>query len=135
MIVLDNDILVKFGGADYDEEVVSHLQRYSHEEWTVPSIVAFEFYKSCDSRAEIRRARQRLTSAIDRIVDFTHDTAVEAAYLDELLSAQGVSLAPADLLNFATAYEAGGTFVTHNKNDFDRAPLREMAEVDVVLTS
>ena len=135
MIVLDNDILVKLGGTDYDEEVVSHLQRYSHEEWTIPAIVAFEFYKSCDSRAEIQRARQRLTSAIDRIVDFTHDTAVEAAYLDELLSVQGVSLAPADLLNLATAYEAGGTFVTHNKNDFDKAPLREIADVDVVLTS
>ena len=135
MIVLDNDILVKLGGTDYDEEVVSHLQRYSHEEWTIPAIVAFEFYKSCDSRAEIQRARQRLTSAIDRIVDFTHDTAVEAAYLDELLSVQGVSLAPADVLNLATAYEAGGTFVTPTKNDFDKAPLREIADVDVVLTS
>jgi tRNA(fMet)-specific endonuclease VapC len=135
MIVLDNDVLVKLGGADYDEDVVSHLQRYSHEEWTIPAIVAFEFYKSCEGRAEIQRARQRLTSAIDRIVDFTHDTAVEAAYLDELLTAQGVSLAPADLLNLAIAYEAGGTFVTHSRNDFDKAPLHGIADIDVIHTS
>jgi len=43
-----------------------------------------------------------------------------------------VTLDPVDLLNLATAHEAGGTFVTHNSNDFDR--LHDLADVDVVVT-
>jgi len=135
MIVLDNDILAKLGGAESDPEVISHLRQYSHEEWTVPSIVAFEFYKSCNGRTEIERARRKLNQHLDRVLDFTDETAVEAAYLGEKLQSQGVSLPPADLLNLAIAYEAGGTFVTHNKNDFDKPPLLELADVDIVRTS
>lgn len=132
MIVLDNDVLVKLGGADPDPAVVAHLQQYSETEWTVPAIVAWEFYSSCGSRTEMERARSRLTSTLDRILDFGGDTALEAAYLDERLRSHGVTLGPADLLNLATAHEAGGTFVTHNKRDFDKQPVRAIADVDIV---
>lgn len=135
MIVLDNDVLVKLGGTDSDPEVIEHLRRYSSEEWTISAIVAWEFYKSCSGRTEIQRARRTLNGHLDRILDFTDETAVEAAYLDEKLESQGVSLPPADLLNLATAYESGGTFVTHNKCDFDKPPLLQLADVDVVHTS
>lgn len=135
MIVLDNDVLTKLGGADSDPQIVDHLRRYSHEEWTIPAIVAFEFYKSCDGRTEIQRARRTLNHHLDRIISFTDGTAAEAAYLDSQLQSQGVSLPPADLLNLTTAYEAGGTFVTHNKNDFDKTPLHELVDVDIVHTS
>lgn len=135
MIVLDNDVLVKLGGANPDPEIVEHLEQYSDEEWTVPAIVAFEFYKSCESRSEMEQARRQLTATLDRILGFDGDTALETAYLDDRLQSQGVGLEPADLLNLGTAYEAGGTFVTHNKADFDRAPLRELADVDVIHTS
>jgi tRNA(fMet)-specific endonuclease VapC len=134
MIVLDNDILIKLGGADSDPRVVDHLRRYSHEEWTIPSIVAFEFYRACDGQIEIQRARRTLNQHLDRVIDFTDGTAAEAAYLDEQLQSHGVNLSPADLLNLATAYEAGGTFVTHNKNDFDKAPFHELVDVDIVHT-
>jgi len=134
MIVLDNDVLVKVGGANPDLAVVNHLQRYRSDEWTIPSIVAFEFYRSCNGRPEMERARTRLTSTLDRIIDFTGNTALEAAYLEERLQEQGVSLDPVDLLNLATAHEAGGTFVTHNKNDFDKGPLHDLVDVDVVVT-
>jgi len=40
----------------------------------------------------------------------------------------------ADLLNLATAHTAGGTFLTRNKDDFDKEPLHELADVDVVPT-
>lgn len=132
MIVLDSDVLVKLGGADPDPAVVDHLQQYSEAEWTVPAIVAWEFYSSCDSRTEMERARARLTSTLDRVLDFGDGTALEAAYLDEKLRSHGVALEPADLLNLATAREAGGTFVTHNKRDFDKRPVREIADIDVV---
>jgi tRNA(fMet)-specific endonuclease VapC len=39
------------------------------------------------------------------------------------------------LLNLATAYAAGGTFVTHNKRDFDKPPIHDIADVDVIHTS
>jgi predicted nucleic acid-binding protein len=132
MIVLDSDVLVKLGGADPDPAVVDHLQQYSEAEWTVPAIVAWEFYSSCHSRTEMERARARLTSTLDRVLDFGDGTALEAAYLDEKLRSHGVALEPADLLNLATAREAGGTFVTHNKRDFDKRPVREIADIDVV---
>ncbi|WP_276298854.1 type II toxin-antitoxin system VapC family toxin [Halorussus lipolyticus] len=134
MIVLDNDILVRLGQADPDPVVVEHLQQYSTDEWTIPAIVAFEFYKSCENRTEMEQARNHLSSHLDRIVDFTSRTALEAAYLDERLREDGVSLDPADLLNVATAHAEGGTFVTHNKHDFDKPPLRELVDVDVVLS-
>lgn len=132
MVVLDNDILVRLGQADPDSAVVEHLQQYSDAEWTIPAIVAFEFYKSCEDRAEMERARNRLSSHLDRILDFSARTALEAAYLDERLREHGVSLDPADLPNVATAHAEGGTFVTHNKRDFDKPPLRELVDVDIV---
>jgi tRNA(fMet)-specific endonuclease VapC len=135
MIVLDNDVLVKLGGADYDSEIVSQLREYSREEWTTPSVVAFEFYKSCDDRTEIERARRTLNENLDRVLDCTDETAAEAAYLDQKLGSQGISLDPADLLNLATSYHAGGTFITHNKRDFDKSALLELADVDVLHTS
>jgi predicted nucleic acid-binding protein len=135
MIVLDNDILTKLGGAESDPEIVSHLRQYSHEEWAIPSIVAFEFYKSRRNRPEIERARRTLNQYLDRVLDFTDETAVEAAYLDGKLRSQNVTLPPADLLNLATAYESNGTFVTHNKNDFDKPPLLDLADIDIVHTS
>ena len=134
MITLDNDILVKWGSLNSDPHVVSHLQQYSHEEWTVPSIVAFEFYKSCTSRSQMRQIQSKLGDRLDRILGFSDDTALEAAYLSERLQSQGVDLPPVDLLNLATADAEGGTFVTHNKRDFDKAPLLDLADVDMVHT-
>jgi tRNA(fMet)-specific endonuclease VapC len=81
----------------------------------------------------MERAQTRLTSTLDRIIDFTGNTALEAAYLDERLQSQGISLDPVDLLNLATAHTEGGTFVTHNKNDFDKGPLLDLVDVDVVV--
>jgi tRNA(fMet)-specific endonuclease VapC len=85
MILLDNDVLVKWGGANPDPQVVSHLQRYSHEEWTIPSIVAFEFYKRCTSRSQMKRTQSKLQRQLDRIINFSDDTALEAAYLGDKL--------------------------------------------------
>jgi tRNA(fMet)-specific endonuclease VapC len=135
MIVLDNDVLVKVGRSSPDPAVVSHLKQYSSHEWTIPALVAFEFYKSCSSRSQMEQAQRQLTSTLDRIIDFTDETALEAAYLDEKLNSQGVRLPPVDLLNLATAHTEGGTFVTHNKHDFDKPPLHDLVDVDIVHSS
>ncbi|WP_324662848.1 type II toxin-antitoxin system VapC family toxin [Haloarcula sediminis] len=132
MIVLDRDILVKL--VESNPEVIDHLKRYRGEEWTVPSIVAWESYKAQDSRQEMLRVQRRLRSDFDRILDFSDDAALEAAYLQDRLQSQGLSLDAIDLLNLATAHNEGATFVTHNSNDFDTEPVHALTDVDVVVT-
>lgn len=132
MIVLDRDILVKL--VESNQAVIDHLKQYRGEEWTIPSLVAWESYRAQDSRQAMVQAQRRLQSDFDRILDFSDDAALEAAYLQDRLQSQGSSLDTVDLLNLATAYNEGATFVTHNKNDFDKGPLHELADVDVVRT-
>ncbi|QCP90385.1 PIN domain-containing protein [Haloarcula marismortui ATCC 43049] len=133
MIVLDRDILVKLRNSE--AAVVEHLKQYRTDEWTIPSHVAWESFQRYDSRSDMLQEQQHLRSSLDRILPFTSDTALEAAYLDEKLQSQGVTLDSADLLNLATAHTEGGTFITHNKNDFDKEPLLELTDVDVVHTA
>jgi len=132
MIVLDNDVMVRIGGCDPDPATVSNLKQYSSREWTIPSLVAWEFYKAQANRTEMLRSQRTLNREIDRILDFSDDVALEAAYLGERLEAQGVALDPVDMLNLATAHEAGATFVTHNSNDFDKPPVHELTDIDVL---
>lgn len=132
MIVLDRDIVAKL--VETDRSVIQHLHQYRGEEWTIPALVALESYKAQTSRTEMRRTQSTLRSNFDRIIDVTDDTALEAAYLDAKLQSQGVNVPSVDLLNLAAAHEAGGTFVTHNKNDFDKPPLHELVDVDIVYT-
>ncbi|MBV0901833.1 type II toxin-antitoxin system VapC family toxin [Haloarcula salina] len=132
MIVLDRDILVKL--VESNSEIIDHLKQYRGEEWTIPSLVAWESYKAQDSRQEMLQAQRRLQSDFDRILNFSDDAALEAAYLQERLQSQGKSLDTVDLLNLATAHSEGATFVTHNKRDFDKDALLELADVDVVHT-
>lgn len=133
MIVLDRDVLVKLRNSN--QTVIQHLQQYSTEEWTIPSHVAWESMQYHTTRSEMRQERQHLRSTFDRILSFTDDTALEAASLDDKLQSQGVRLDAVDLFNLATADTEGGTFVTHNKNDFDKGPVHSLADVDVVHTS
>ena len=132
MIALDRDALVKLGNSD--RAVVQALQQYRTREWTIPAHVAWESFQRHGSRRDMLREKRHLESSLDRILDFTIDTALEAAYLDERLRLQGMSLEPVDLLNLATAHEAGATFVTHNKHDFDNEPVHALADVDVIVS-
>jgi tRNA(fMet)-specific endonuclease VapC len=130
MILLDRDVLVGLGNAD--PQVVRHLQQYRSEEWTLPAIVAWESYKAESSRSDMRHEQTKLQSNFDRIIDFGDDTALEAAYLDEKLQSRGISIDTADLLNLATAHEQSATFLTRNENDFDKGPVHELVDIDVI---
>jgi tRNA(fMet)-specific endonuclease VapC len=133
MIALDRDILVKLRNSN--QTVIQHLQEYSTDEWTIPAHVAWETYQYRSSRADTLQEQNHLETHFDRILSFTDDVALEASYLDERLQSQGVTLFAVDLFNLATAYTEGGTFVTLNKNDFDKPPINSLADVDVVETS
>ena len=130
MIVLGRDVVTKL--VESDQTVVQHLQQYNSEEWTTPALVAWESYKAQDSRTGMQRTRTLLRSNFDRIIDFSDDTALEAAYLDEKLRSQGVTLPTVDLLHLAAAHAEGGTFVTHDRNDFDKPPLHDLVNVDII---
>jgi tRNA(fMet)-specific endonuclease VapC len=132
MIVLDRDILVKLRNSN--QTVIQHLQQYSTDEWTIPAHVAWESYQYGSSRADKRQEQRHLQANFDRILSFTDDVALEASYIDDKLQSQGVTLDAVDLFNLATAYTEGGTFVTHNKNDFDKEPVHSLADIDIVHT-
>jgi len=95
----------------------------------------WESFQYHTNRADMLQEKHHLQSNFDRILSFTDDTALEASYLDNKLQSQGVTLDVVDLFNLATAYTEGGTFVTHNKNDFDKGPVHSLVDVDVVHTS
>jgi len=132
MIVLDRDILVKL--VESDQQVIDHLKQYQGEEWTIPSLVAWESYKAQDSRQAMMQAQRRLQSDFDRILNFSDDAALEAAYLQDRLESQDISLDTVDLLNLATAHNEGATFITHHTNDFANGPLLALVDVAVVVT-
>jgi tRNA(fMet)-specific endonuclease VapC len=117
-----------------DPGVIQPLQQYSTEEWPIPAHVAWESFQYQTSRAERRQEQRRFKSTFDRSLSFTDDMALEASYLDDKLQSQGVVLDAIDLFNLATAYTEGGTFVTHNKNDFDEGPIHSLADLDVIHT-
>ena len=131
MIVLDNDIAVKLLRED-DESVKSHLSQYSGDAWAIPTLVSFEFLQHYDQRKAVTQTKRKLQQIFDEILPFTTEVAVEAWRINDLLASQNVSLEPLDLLNLATSQEVGATFVTHNKRDFDKRSLHDLAAVDVV---
>jgi len=130
MIVLDRDVLVGLGNSD--PPVIQHLQQHRSEEWTLPAVVAWESYRAESSRSDMIREQTQLRSEFDRIVGFSDDTALEAAYIDQKLQEQGLSVDTADLLNLATAHELGATFLTRNKNDFDKTPIQQLVDLEIV---
>jgi tRNA(fMet)-specific endonuclease VapC len=133
MIVLDRDVLVKLRNSN--PAVVQHLQQYSTDEWTIPAHVAWESYQYHRSRVDKLQEQHHLRTHFDRVLSFTDETALEASYLDDKLQSQGITLDAVDLFNLAAAHAEGGTFVTHNKRDFDKPPIHSLANVDVVHTS
>lgn len=98
----------------------------------MPSIVLYEFLSYHETQAEQRREREAITSRFDRIVSLDEGAAVEAANLEPRLAAAGTSLDTADLFNAAIARDRDGTLVTRNENDFDKQPIHELLNVDVL---
>ena len=135
MILLDNNIIRKYARPDPDEAVLNYLSDLRTEPWAISAIVLFEFLSYYDTQSKQRTRRSQLTQAVDNVISFDGDTAAEAASMDSSLEAAGVSLDDADLLIAATARQHQATFVTADKNDFDRTPLHELMDVDIVNTS
>jgi Predicted nucleic acid-binding protein, contains PIN domain len=132
MIVLDNNIIRKYARPDPDEAVLNYLSKHRTEPWGISAIVLFEFLSYYDTRSKQRTRRNQLTQAVDNVISFDGDTAAEAASMETSLEAAGVSLDDVDLLVAATARQHQATFVTADKNDFDKMPLHELMDIDIV---
>lgn len=132
MILLDNNIIRKYARPDPDEAVLNYLSKHRTEPWGISALVLFEFLSYYDTQSKQRTRRSQLTQAIDDVISFDGDTAAEAASMESSLEAAGVSLDEADLLIAATARQHQATFVTADKNDFDKSPLHELMDIDIV---
>ncbi|WP_324664064.1 type II toxin-antitoxin system VapC family toxin [Haloarcula sediminis] len=135
MILLDNNIIRKYARPDPDEAVLNYLSDHRTEPWGISAIVLFEFLSYYDTESKQRTRRSQLTQAVDDVISFDGDTAAEAASMETSLEAAGVSLDGVDLLIAATARQHQATLVTADKNDFDKTPLHELMDVDIVNTS
>lgn len=132
MILLDNNIIRKYARPDPDEAVLNYLSKHRTEPWGISALVLFEFLSYYDTQSKQRTRRSQLTQAIDDVISFDGDTAAEAASMESSLEAAGVSLDEADLLIAATARQHQATFVTADKNDFDKSPLHELMDIDII---
>lgn len=132
MILLDNDVLRKARDTNPDPAVVSYLESHKDEPWLISAVVLYEYLTHYESESERQRQRYELKQMLNRVVPFDEDAAVEAAGMENSLSSVGTSLAGADLLIAATARDIGATLATANKNDFDKEPVHQLMDIDVI---
>jgi len=134
MILLDNNIIRKYARPDPDEAVLTYLSDHRTEPWGISAIVLYEFLSYYDTQSKQRARRSQLTQAVDDVISFDADTAAEAASMETSLDGAGVSLNDVDLLIAATARQHQATFATADKNDFDKSPIHELLDIDIVDT-
>ena len=132
MICLDNDVFSRYASQQSYPTVERYLSNHARETWLLPSLVLFEYLKRYDSHNRIDTERANAERAVHAVVDVDADVAAQAANLRARLATTNTSLDLADLLIAATAREHGATLATRNKNDFDKSPIHELIDVDIV---
>lgn len=132
MICLDNDVFSRYASQQSYPTVEQYLSNHTRETWLLPSLVLFEYLKRYESHNRIKTERANAERSVHAVVDVNADVAVQAANLRARLATTDTSLDLADLLIAATAREHGATLATRNKNDFDKSPIRELMDVDIV---
>ncbi|MFB6150557.1 MAG: type II toxin-antitoxin system VapC family toxin [Haloarculaceae archaeon] len=132
MICLDNDVFSRYASRNSYPFIDRYLSNHVDETWILPSLVLFEYLDKYDSHSTIRSQRLRAVESVDAVADLSADVAVEAANLRARLATTNAGLDLADLLIAATARERGATLATANKNDFDKEPIHDLMDVDIV---
>lgn len=133
MLYLDNDVLRKFANPDPDPKVVDYLDRHRSDPWGISTVVLYEFLSYYDSPGTRQERLHTLKNrVVDDIASFDEDAAIEAASMESSLSKTNTSLDAADLMIASTARQRGGVLATANKRDFDKQPIRQLLEVDIV---
>jgi len=132
MICLDNDVLRKFADPDPDPNVVKYLSQHRGDTWLLPSLVLFEYLQWYSSHSRIRNERSQIERVVDAVAPLDGDVAAQAANMNARLSSAGTSLDLADLLIAATARENNATLATANKDDFDKTPIHQLMDIDII---
>lgn len=132
MLCFDNSVVAKFARSDPDENVVSYLKRNASQPWAIPASVLFEYLRYYESQSAVQQQHHALTQRIQRVLPLNEAVAVEAVNLEQALFSQDIGLALADLLHAATARENNAIFVTCDVADFDKAPIRQLLDIEVI---
>lgn len=132
MLYLDNDVLARFARPHPDPTVVGYLKRRHEEPWAISAIVAYEFVSYYDQSQQRQKLHQLETEIFQEITPFDARTSLEAARLGSLLDSGGTSLETADLMIAATARHRDATLVTANASDFDKEPIRQLVDLDII---
>ncbi|AUX08399.1 tRNA(fMet)-specific endonuclease VapC [Halalkaliarchaeum desulfuricum] len=135
MICLDNDVFSRYASQESYPAVTTYLSDHSTEIWVIPSVVLFEFLQRYSAHDTIREQRRLAEQSVDGVIPVDADVAQQAANMRGRLAAAGTSLAVPDLLVAAAAREADCTLVTRNKNDFDKVPIHQLLDVDIIHAS
>lgn len=132
MICLDNDVFSRYASKESYPAVSDYLASHSTEPWLLPAVVLFEYLQQYSAHDAIRTERQNAEHSVDGIIPIDGNVAEEAANIRARLSSAGTSLDVPDLLVAAGAREHGCTLATRNKNDFDKSPIHELMDVDII---
>lgn len=132
MICLDNSVLTRFASSKRYPAVERYLSEHDTEPWTTPATVAYEYYSFFETQSAVQTQQRKLEDRLDGIFPVTDDVATEAAKMEIVLGEQGTSLATTDLLHAATARANGATFVTRDVDDFDKEPIKQLMDIDVI---
>jgi tRNA(fMet)-specific endonuclease VapC len=132
MICLDNDVFSRYASRQSYPAVSEYLASHSDQPWLLPSIVLFEYLQRYSAHDTIQTQRRNAEQAVDGIVPVDAAVAEQAANIRARLDAAGTSLAVPDLLIAAVAREQGCTLATRNRNDFDKPPIYELLDIDIV---
>ncbi|MFC6977124.1 type II toxin-antitoxin system VapC family toxin [Halomicroarcula sp. GCM10025709] len=132
MLCFDNSVVAKFARPDPDANVIAYLKQHAKEPWAIPATVLFEYLRYYSTQSTVNQNHHALNQRIQRVLPLNEAVAVEAVLLEQSLSQQDVSLDLADLLHAATARENSATFVTCDASDFDKAPIHQLLDLDIV---
>jgi tRNA(fMet)-specific endonuclease VapC len=93
---------------------------------------SIEYLQRYSKHAAIRKERKNAEESVDGVLPVDAAVAEEAANIRARLASSGTTLDVPDLLIAAVAREHGCTLVTRNKNDFDKTPIHELMEIDII---
>jgi len=111
---------------------VPYLQGHADERFVTSTLVLFEFFRPAKRRENSSQVRAWLGRVLDGIEPFTEEASLTAARVEAGLDTHGTTLRMRDLLIAAHARALGATFVTCDQGDFERDPVQQVLDVDVV---
>lgn len=132
MICLDNDVFSRYASRQSYPAVSTYLSSHSTEAWLLPSIVLFEYLQNYPSHNTIQNERRKAEQSVDGTIPVDADVAEQAANIRARLDAAQTSLDVPDLLIAAAARTHGCTLATRNKTDFDKSPIHELMDIDII---